>query len=142
MAVAKIQGRGKPAKTEQSKVKGRSRPGVRTSGGAALLPKPSVHRTGPGGRKTYKKRSQGFSLSLSLSLSLSFPHVSTLFLSLCLSPARWALFSSRLWIDVPSHREDGFSCCYLNKRSCNTDLFKSYNTVCPRPESPDPLRGL
>ena len=55
MVVAKIQGRGKPAKTEQSKVKGRSRPGVRTSGGAALLPQPDLHRTGPGGGKNLQK---------------------------------------------------------------------------------------
>ena len=42
-----------------------------------------------------------------------------------------ALFSSCLWIDVPSRLEDGFSCYLLNKTavtlSCNTDLCKSYN---------------
>ena len=70
MAVAKRQGREKPGKIEWSKVKGGPRTGVRTSGRAALLPKHSLHRTGPGGRKTYKKRSQRV-LSLSLSLSLS-----------------------------------------------------------------------
>ena len=59
---------------------------MRTSGRAALLPKPSLHRTGPGGRKKHIKRGvKGFflslshmcvhSLSLSLSLSLSAtPH--------------------------------------------------------------------
>ena len=79
MAVAKRQGRGKPAKTEQRKVKERPRTGVRTSDRTALLPKPNLHRAGPGGRKNiYKKRSQrALSLSpmcaqvLSLSVSLS-----------------------------------------------------------------------
>ena len=38
MAVAKRQGREKPMKIEQRKVRGRSRTGVRTSGRPALLP--------------------------------------------------------------------------------------------------------
>ena len=74
MVVAKRKGREKPTKIEQRKVKG-PRTGVRTSGRMALLAKPDLHRTGPGGRKKHKKRSQRafsfFSLSLFLSLSLS-----------------------------------------------------------------------
>ena len=51
MAVAKRQGREKPTKIEQRKVKGRSRTRVRTSGRRALLTKPNLHGAGPGGRK-------------------------------------------------------------------------------------------
>ena len=102
MAVAKRQGREKPTKIEQRKVKGRSedlRTGMRTSGRTALLTKPNLHRAGPVGRKkTYKKRSQR---ALSLSLSPT-PHPE-------------ALFSSCLWIDVPSRLKDGFSCYLLTK---------------------------
>ena len=65
MAVPKGQGRETPAKIEQSKVKGRSEDPVRTSGRTALLPKPNLHRAGPGEEKTYKKRTQR-ALSLSL----------------------------------------------------------------------------
>ena len=95
MAVAKRQGREKPTKIEQRKVKGRSRTRVRTSGRTALLTKPNLHGAGPGGRKKHIERgAKGLSLS----------------------PLRsWALFSSHLWIDVPSHLEDGFSCFLLNK---------------------------
>ena len=102
MAVAKRQGREKPTKIEQRKVKGRSedlRTGMRTSGRTALLTKPNLHRAGPGGRKKHKKRSQR-ALSLSLSLSLL---------------RAGALFSLRLWIHVPSRLKDGFSCYLLNK---------------------------
>ena len=56
MAVAKRQGREKPAKIEQRKVKGRSRTRVRTSGRTALLTKPNLHGAGPGGRKKHIKR--------------------------------------------------------------------------------------
>ena len=89
---------------------------------AVLLPKPNFHRTGWGGGAwgTYKRRSQrALALFLSLfsmcayALSLSPP------LSLPLSPYpaphNGALFSSRLWVDVPSCLKDGFSCYYLNK---------------------------
>ena len=80
-----------------------------------LLPKPNLHRTGPGGTKKHIKRGAKALFSLSL------PHVG-------------ALFSSRLWIEVPSHLEDGFSGYHLNKRAvtliCNSDVFKSYTTVC------------
>ena len=70
---------------------------MRASGRTVLLPKPNLHKTGEVGgetKKTYKKRSQ--------SPSLSLLHDGV-------------LFSSRLWIEVPSHLEDGFSCYHLNK---------------------------
>ena len=55
-------------------------------------------------------------LSLSLSLSLSRSLALSLSRSLALSLARdGALFSSRLWVDVPSRLKDGFFCYYLNK---------------------------
>ena len=51
MVVAKRQGREKPTKIEQRKVKERSEDRVRTSGRTALLAKPNLHRAGPEGRK-------------------------------------------------------------------------------------------
>ena len=54
MVVANRQGRAKPSKIEQRKVKERSRTGVRTSGRTALLAEPNLHRAGPGGRKPIK----------------------------------------------------------------------------------------
>ena len=51
MAVAKRQGREKPAKIEQRKVKGRSEDQSEDFRQNALLAKPYLHRTGPGGRK-------------------------------------------------------------------------------------------
>ena len=71
MEVAKRQGREKPTKIEQRKVKGRSRARVRTSGRTALLVKPNLHRAGPGGRKKHIKRG-------AKGLSLSLPHAGTL----------------------------------------------------------------
>ena len=130
---------------------------MRTSGKTALLPKLNLHRTGPGGRKKHKKEEPKGFLSLSLSLSLSHACIHSFSLSfslsptcayarsLSLSPHDGALFSLCLWIDVPSHPKDGFSCYYLNRAvtlNCNTDSFKSYNTVCPRSESCDPPRGF
>ena len=73
----------------------------------ALLAKANLYRAGPiGGLKKHIKRgAKGLSpphacvCSCAFSLSLSPPH----------QPARaGALFSSRLWIKVPSHLEDGF----------------------------------
>ena len=84
-------------KIEQRKVKEGRRTGVRTSGGAALLPQPDLRRTGPGGGKDLQKEEPTGSLSPSL------------------PPRDGALFSSHLWIDVPSRLEDGFSCYLLNK---------------------------
>ena len=125
--------------------------GMRTSGKTNSTPGwPNLHRTGPGREKHIKSGAKGLSLAgagsgfLPLSLSPS------------LSPLQaGVLFSSSLWVNMPSHLEDGFSCYYLNKivtQSCNTDLSKicnmvhsrpeSYNMVCPRPESCDSLRAL
>ena len=72
MEVAKRQGREKPMKIEQRKVKGRSRTRVRTSGRTALLVKPNLHKAGPGGRKKHIKRgAKGRSLSLHRALGRS-----------------------------------------------------------------------
>ena len=91
MAVAKRQGREKPAKIDQRKV----RTGVRTSGKTHNTPGwPSLHRTGPGRDKHINRGAKASSLFLLRA---------------------GALFSSCLWIDVPSRLEDGFSCYLLNK---------------------------
>ena len=59
MAVAKRQeGKSRENRTEEG-----LRTGVKTSGRTALLLKPNLHKTGPGGKK-HKKKSQ---ISLSLS---------------------------------------------------------------------------
>ena len=92
MAVAKRQGREKPAKIEQRKV---LRTGVRTSGETNNTPGwPNLHRTGPGSEKHIKREAKASSLSL---------------------PRAGVLFSSYLWTDVPSRLKDGFSCYLLNK---------------------------
>ena len=74
---------------------------MRTSGRTALLPKPNLHKTGlgVGGGQVCGEHIRRGAKGLSLSLS----------------PAQWVLFSSYLWIDVPSCLEDGFSCYLLNK---------------------------
>ena len=51
MVMAKRQGREKPVKIEQRKVKGRSEDQSEDFRQNALLAKPYLHRTGPGGRK-------------------------------------------------------------------------------------------
>ena len=91
MVVAKRQGRSKEGPRTRGKTSGRtnSTPGW-----------PNLHRTGPGRDKHINRRAKASSFSLSLSLSL---------------PCAGALFSSCLWIDVPSRLEDGFSCYLLNK---------------------------
>ena len=76
---------------------------MRTSGRTALLTKPSLHGAGPGGRKKHIKRG---------AKGLSPPPPTPPY------PMRTgAHFSSgaRLWIDVLSSLEDGFSCYLLNK---------------------------
>ena len=79
---------------------------MRTSGKTNSTPVwPNLHRTGPGREKHIKrgpKRALSCALSLALSLSLSPQHAGV-------------LFSSRLWIYMPSPLEDGFSCYLLNK---------------------------
>ena len=70
MVVAARQGSEKPMKIEQSKVKGRSED-PRTSGRTHSAPGwPNLHRAGPGGGKTQKKRSQRAGLS---PLCVGFP---------------------------------------------------------------------
>ena len=153
--VAKRQGREKPAKIDQRKVKGMSDDRSEDSEKTALLAKQNLHRAGPGGGKNIKGGGKALSLSLpfactaSLSLSLSLspmcvhsfsfslPHMHAL--SLYLSPRQdmWALslsfsltlslflsqvlahsptlFSSRLWVSMPSCLENVFSCYHLTK---------------------------
>ena len=96
MAVAKGQRREKPVKIEQKKVR-RLKTGVRTSGKTNNTPGwPNLHRTGPGRDKHIKRGAKASFLSL-------------------LPPHAGVLFSSRLWIHVPSCLRDGFSCYLLNK---------------------------
>ena len=100
MAVAKRQGREKPAKTEQRKVRGLgSGPQVEQT---ALLASPVYTGQAQGEEKTYKKRSQragGLSLSFSLSHSYSpqRPEHAGTHSSFC------------LWVGMPSGLQDGFS---------------------------------
>ena len=105
MAVAKRQGREKPDKIEQRKVKGRSkdgpRTGVRTSGRTALLASPICIGQVRGEEKNIKGGAKALSFSLSLPLSPLLWHAPPL--------------SSHLWVGMPSHFEDGFSCYLLNK---------------------------
>ena len=135
--VAKRQGREKHKKIEQRKVKGRSEDhqseDLRYNKQHSWL-SPICIGQAQVEEKIYKRRSQSaFFLSLSLptvgmhsfSLTLSLPAVFlsfsfSLFLSLSLSlPCALehssTLFSSRLWVGMPSHFEDGFSCYLLNK---------------------------
>ena len=85
MAVAKRQGREKPAKIEQRKVKGRSKDRSENfRQNHSWLSPICIGQAQEEGKKTYKKRSQR-ALSLSLSLSPPTPN-----------PARWGalLFAS------------------------------------------------
>ena len=101
---------------------------MRTSGKTNNTPgRPNLHKTGPG-TEIFKKRSQSSLLPFFCSLPLSrlFPSLDPRAL-------------------MPMDFPDGFSCYYLNKQSCNTDLFKSYNMVRSRPESYNtvcPLRAV
>ena len=98
MVVAKRQGREKPMKTEQRKVKGRSkdrREDLRQNKQHSWLAQftqrrpreESSHSAGPGRRSEHKKRSQGAG----------------------------ALSPLRLRVGMPSRLEDVFSCYFLNK---------------------------
>ena len=76
MAVAKRPGREKPAKIEQRKVLGPERePQVKQT---THLPKPNLHRTGPGTEKLIKRGAK--TLSLSRVMGRSSLHV---FVSMC-----------------------------------------------------------
>ena len=124
MAVAKRQGREKPAKIER-KVRGPEwGPQVEQK---TLLTNSIYIGQAQGGKKTYTKRSQRAAL---------------LFTSLgqhALTPRGW------IFLLLPKLNK-------AVTRSCNTDLSKSYNmvrlrpesynTVCPRPESCDTPRVL
>ena len=165
MAVAKRQGREKPAKIEQRKVKGRSKDRSENfRQNHSWLSPICIGQAQEEGKKTYKKRSQrALSLSLPLSPSLSpslflSPPLSPSLLSLPLSPspACWGAllfvslgqhaFTPRRWIFLLLSKQNR-----VVTRSCNTDLAmsyntvrsrpESYNTVYPRPESCDTQRG-
>ena len=85
----------KEGKARGNRTKEGPRTRVRTSGKANNTPGwPNLHGTGLGRHKHIKRGAKASSLSL--------PHTG-------------ALFSSRLWIDMPSRLEDGFSCYLLNK---------------------------
>ena len=92
-------------KAHENRTKEGLRTRVRTSGKTNNTPGwPNLHKTDPGTEKHIKRGAKAlFSLSLSLPLS-------------------GAIFSSGLWIVVPSRLKDGFACCYLNKQSYNTEL--------------------
>ena len=76
-------------------------------------------------------------------LSLSFSPTCMCSFSLSPSPTHSStLFPSSLWVGMPSHFKDGISCYLLIKQSCDTDLPKRYNKVCPRPKSCDAPRAL
>ena len=100
MVVAKRQGREKLTKIEQRKVKGRSEhlsENLRWSKQHSWLAQFTQGR--PRGRKKHIQRgAKGLSLSLSRALARSS-----------------TLFSSHLWVGMPSRFEDGFSCYLLNK---------------------------
>ena len=84
-------------KARENRTKEGPRTGVRTSGKTNNTPGwPNLHKTGPGTEKHIREAKALFLLSLA-------------------GACDGALFSSRLWINVPSCLEDGFSCYYLNK---------------------------
>ena len=71
MAVAKRQEGKSPRKENRGRSKEGRRTGVRTSGRRALLPKASLHRTGPRGRKKIQKEEPKGFLSLSCAMGCS-----------------------------------------------------------------------
>ena len=150
MAVAKRQGREKPAKTEQRKVQDWSE--ALRQNRALLLAQFSQGRPRGEEKKYNKKRSQragGLSLSFSLSLSHSYLPATPgacrdtlLFLSLgrrALRPPGWIFL-----IFSKQNRAVTWSCNTDWSKSYNTVCSRpeSYNKVCPRPESCDMPRGL
>ena len=91
MAVAKRQKKGK---AQENKTKEGPRTGVRTLARTNNTPGwPSLHRPRPGGDEHTKRGAKA-----------SSPRARA-----------GALFSSHLWIAVPSCLKDGFSCYLLNK---------------------------
>ena len=140
MVVAKRQGREKPVKIEQRKVKGSSKDqseDFRQNKQHSWL-SPICIGQAQVEEKTYKRRSQSaFSVSLSLpracALSLSLPA------SLSLPPPRAPPLSSLqvFGLECPHTLRMDFPAIFSIKQSCNTDLLKSCNMVCPRPTSCD-----
>ena len=136
MAVAKRQGREKPAKIEQTKVRGPEwGPQVEQ---IVLLASPIYIGQAQGEEKKKKyiyiyiyrerERERG-----AKGPGVSPAHWGTLFF---VSLGRHALNTSRM---------DFLLFSKLNRAvtwSCNTDFSKSYNMVCPRPESCDTPRAL
>ena len=126
MGVTKRQGREKPAKIEQRKVTGRSKDrseDLRQNKQHSWLAQFTQGR--PRGRIKHIKRSQK-ALSLSLLHAGTLPN-SFLFMSLgehALKPRGWILL-----LFSKQNRAVTWS--------CNTDLSKSYNTICSRHESCD-----
>ena len=110
MAVAKRQGREKPAKIEQREVWGPE--WGHQVGQTALLASPIYVGQAQGEEKTYKKRSQKAG-------GLSLPQMHVLFLS---------LFSLYL---LGQHALTPRGCIFLYFLNKN-DLFKNYNMDCPR----------
>ena len=85
----------KEGKAHTNRTKVGPRTGVRTSGKTKNTPGwPNLHRTGPGRDKHINRGAKASSLFLLRA---------------------GALFSSCLWIDVPSRLKDKFSCYLLNK---------------------------
>ena len=122
MGVAKRPGREKPAKIQQRKVWGPEwEPQVKQT---ALLDGP-IYIGQAQGEKNIKRGARASSLSPTCWGALLFASLD----QRALTPWRWIfLLSSK-------HNR-------AVTLSCNTDLSKSCNTVCPRPESCDPPRGL
>ena len=88
MVVAKTQGREKPIKIEQRKIRGPEQ-GPQVEQTAVLTSPIYIQQVQGEAKKTYKKRSQ---MAGGLSLSLSLP-----------------LFSLVFWVSMPSHLRDVFS---------------------------------
>ena len=111
MVVAQRQAREKPMKIEQRKVKGRSEDeseDFRQNKQHSWLSPICI-----GQAQVEEKHIKGGAKALSHSLSFSSVCMYTLSLSL---PAHSStLFSSSLWVGMPSHFKDGFSCYLLNK---------------------------
>ena len=126
MAVAKRQEREKPAKirtTEGQRTVRGPEWGLQV-GQTVLLASPACIGRPKGGKNTRKDEPKRSPSPLGAMVRSS------------------TLFSSRLWVGRPSRFEDGFSCYLLTKIELYTDLSKSHNTVCPRPESCDASGAL
>ena len=121
----------KEGKAHENRTKEVPRTGVRTSGRANCTPGCPIYiGQAQGEKKMHKKKSRrakGPGLSL-------FPVLwgTLLFVSLGQHP-----LMPRGWVVLLLSKQNR-----AVTRSCNTDLSKSYNTVCLRPENCDTPRGL